>query len=321
MENSLTSVIIPTYQCAQFIVEAIESVLAQTYKACEIIVVDDGSKDDTLRVLEHYQDRIVLISQENKGLPAARNVGIKASQGEFIAFLDADDVWLPDKLEKQIPLFQQNNEVGLVCSDIYYFDDVGKKSFTAFEQVPPRAGSVSETIFVRSFIPMPSVVVRRKCFDEVGFFDETLRSCEDLDMWLRVSKIWKVDFVNQLLACYRLRPGQLSENVEIMKTTLLSVMEKYFDIWPELHKLKDLDIYFFSLYYQIASLKLRQRDPMKARAYLNSCKTRRGFTFKFFIYWVATFFPPQIYIFLVDKIKRVGSMLASKRPGVVASLF
>ena len=289
------SVIIPTYQHAHFVAEAIESVLAQTYPDYEIIVVDDGSTDDTVEVLSRFGERITVIHQPNRGVSAARNTGIRASKGEHIAFLDADDVWMPDKLEKQIPLLERDEAVGLVGSDMMIFDEHGTRS-GIFERTPPQSGMVYATLFAsigRSFILMPTVVVRRRCFDEVGFFDETLTISEDADMWLRISQRWAVDFVSEPLAKYRMSANQAHKNTERMLIDSIRVQEKAFAVSPELRALdlNTLDRCFYSLYLQLSRLYLQKGRRPEARSVLRRYVQVRGRTFRYWRRYFASWMP------------------------------
>lgn len=221
------SVIIPSYQYAHFVGEAIESVLAQTYKDYEIIVVDDGSTDNTSEILSNFGDQIsVIYHRENRGLSAARNTGIRISKGKYLAFLDADDVWMPDKLRLQVKLLDQNSDVGLVFSDMTYFGKRCGSEKRAFQEVSPSSGKVFKDLFVKDFIPMPTVIVRKICFEKVGLFDESLTSCEDHDMWLRIAKFFKVDYVDASLGKYRLHQRNMSKKREKMLTQLIRVQEK-----------------------------------------------------------------------------------------------
>ena len=179
------SVIIPTYQLAHLVGQTIDSVLAQTYTDYEIIVVNDGSTDNTKEVLASYGDRITVIHQENQGAAAARNAGIMATRGKYIAFLDHDDLWLPNKLEKQIAYLESNPKIGLVYSDTFFFNEEGVYPYTFAQanNIPPVQHCW--TLFVRNSIMSCSVVVvRRECLDEVGLFDATTVPCDDYDMWL-----------------------------------------------------------------------------------------------------------------------------------------
>jgi glycosyltransferase involved in cell wall biosynthesis len=279
------SVVIPTFQHARFVGQAIDSVLAQTYRDYEIIVVDDGSTDDTQAVLAGYRALITPIYQENRGLSAARNAGIRASSGKYIAFLDADDLWLPEKLERQAPLFEQDASVGLVCSDMSYFDQDGDRPGTAFgmKDRPIKRGMVYPQIFLNSFIFMPTVVVRKSCFDERGLFDETLKACEDLEMWLRITKVHAVDFADAPLAKYRFSTNQLHQNTIRVLHYRILVQERFFGNSAELRELDPrlLDRYYYDHYLQLARLYARAGRMSDARATLGRYLHQRGLTRSF----------------------------------------
>jgi glycosyltransferase involved in cell wall biosynthesis len=180
------SVVIPTYNCATFLPAAIESVLAQTYKDFEILVVDDGSTDATSEAIAPYLDQVRFIRQENKGLAGARNTGIRASKGEFIALLDADDTWLPYKLELQLPRFA-DSEVLIVFSDfsVKYSDG--------------RSLHVVDN-YVRSRFLFPStMVLRRDSMNRNGLFDEEMLACEDVELFTRICLQGKVAWIRKPL--------------------------------------------------------------------------------------------------------------------------
>src|SRR6267142_4272392 len=162
----LVSVVIPNYNCGRFLAETLESVFAQTYPNVEVIVVDDGSTDDSLNVLESFAARVRVVRQANQGVSAARNAGIRESRGAFVAFLDADDLWHPEKLTKQIAVFA-NPAVGLVYCAVEYIDEQGRSLGTNFTG---RRGRVLRSIaLLQGTIVLAGVstaVVRRECFDK-----------------------------------------------------------------------------------------------------------------------------------------------------------
>jgi hypothetical protein len=211
------SVIIPTYNTAHLISDAIDSVLAQTYRDLEIIVVDDGSTDNTAEVLADYQDRISYIYQENQERSAARNNGIGRAQGEYVAFLDADDYWAPDKLTKQIALLAQRPDLGLVYSQAQTFYGDRKwprilgTDFSKIEEL-----NVFEGLLLGKSIPTLTVVVRTECLQTVGLFDERIIIGEDWDLWLRITLKYAVGYIPQILAYYRLMgtylPAQMARH-------------------------------------------------------------------------------------------------------------
>jgi len=188
-DHPLVSVIIPTYNRAASIGEAIESALAQAYPAMEIIVVDDGSTDDTRQSIAHRYPQVRYFHQENGGVARARNRGIREARGEFIAFLDSDDLWLPGKIEKQVACFKQYPDVGLVYTDADFFDDTGparvfraRTSKTEFS-----TGDMVVNLFTRFSLHTPTVMMRRAVFQTVGYFDEELKAVSDDNLWICLS--------------------------------------------------------------------------------------------------------------------------------------
>jgi glycosyltransferase involved in cell wall biosynthesis len=235
------SVIIPTYQSAQFIRETIDSVLAQTYKDYEVIVVDGKSTDGTVEILKSYSNRIRIVIQDGKGIANARNVGILMSEGEYVAFVDSDDVWLPDKLSIQVKfLDEKSSRVGLVYSDAWLFpeDDVGKTSYLAnkraFQIGKPRKGKITRQLFAENFIPASTVMIRKFCFEEVGLFDESFMLCEDIDMWIRIAKSFEIDYQDLVLAKIRLHLGSATQNREQLLKSQIMLENKIMTMMPYL---------------------------------------------------------------------------------------
>lgn len=221
----LISIVIPTYNCSQHISSAIDSVLAQTYRNIEVIVVDDGSIDDTKSILKRYGSKIKYVFQSNSGPSAARNKGIKLSSGEFIAFLDADDVWVPNKLELQTQLMEQYRDIGLVGCGYYNIDSRGKIVSGPF--IPKSFKNNSELvreIMVRPVLNTPSVLVKKLCFEKVGLFDENLKGAEDWKMWIQIAKNFPIGFIEQPLLMIRMHGSNISDDVELMKSCALRVV-------------------------------------------------------------------------------------------------
>ncbi len=206
------SVVIATYNMGQYVAEAVESVLAQTRPSLEVIVVDDGSTDDTQSRLERFNTdpRVVVLSQENSGQAKAKNAGLLRSKGRFLAFCDADDLWLPDKLERQLPLFEQNPGTGVVYSRAIALCSDGSRE--EFQTPSCVRGDVLHAMFVRNIVPFGTAVVRRECLFETGLFDESLAMGIDWDLWLRVAVKWEFDFVPEPTYVYRVWDGQMSNN-------------------------------------------------------------------------------------------------------------
>ena len=201
------SIIIPTYNRADMLVRAVESVLAQTYQDFEIIVVDDGSTDHTREALQQFGEQVRYLYQENSGLPAvARNAGIKIARGEYLAFLDSDDCWLPDKLQTQLAVLETHATVGLVCANAYQINRRGQRSGRLYHAPGlGKSGPVFLDLLEENFVITSTVMLRREALAMAGAFPETkkLRVGEDYTLWLRVALDWEVKYLAQPLTEYR----------------------------------------------------------------------------------------------------------------------
>lgn len=200
------SVVIPSYNHEKYIRQCVDSVLCQSWRDSEVIVVDDGSTDGTHDILCEFGKKITYIRQENRGTQAARNAGIRVSTGEFVALLDSDDAWLPEKLEQELRIFEIRPDAGLVYSLAYIIDSTGEIPST--RQVIG-AGLVDtepafDQLLVENRVPALTAVVRKACLDEVGLFDETLFGAADWDLWLRIAARWPVVCLEYPLALYRI---------------------------------------------------------------------------------------------------------------------
>ncbi len=209
----LVSIVVPTYNCAAFLPSSIGSILAQTYDSYEIIVINDGSTDNTSEVLQPFMQKIRYIQlEQNRGGAAARNIGIRSARGKYIAFFDADDLWLPEKLQTDIGYFNRYPDVSMVCSRHINMDEHGK----VFDEAPGKqlpSGNVFSQLFSeQNFVITSSVTVRKEVFEAVGVFDEELVNCQDWDLWLRIAFHFKVAGINKPLVKYRHNPHSLSKN-------------------------------------------------------------------------------------------------------------
>lgn len=223
------SVIIPTYNYGHFIKEAIKSVLSQSYSDLEVIVVDDGSADGTRNIISSIKDsRISYIYQVNQGLASARNSGIEIASGEYIGFLDADDIWMPNKLELQLSRFKKRSDVGLVYTGYEVIDDSG--TYIVTRKAHKIEGDLISQLILGNIVSGSATtsLVRRKCFEMVGLFDESLISCEDWDMWLRIASVWDFDCIDQPLAKIRIHGGNMTCDPRLMEKGLFSVIEKLY---------------------------------------------------------------------------------------------
>jgi glycosyltransferase involved in cell wall biosynthesis len=224
-------VIIPAFNAAKYLPAALESVFSQTFDDWQILLVDDGSTDNTAEVmipfLNRFGSRIKYIKQNNRGLPAARNTAIRESTTEFLALLDADDVWLPCRLAESLKVLTERPQAGLAYGLITQIDSEGQLGGT-FEGNPRNAeGHIAPSIYMRKVeLPCPTITFRRRCIEEVGMFDETMRATEDRDLWLRIALRYEVAFVPKVIAYYRLSPGSMSADPERMLRAQLQFIDK-----------------------------------------------------------------------------------------------
>ena len=204
----LVSVIIPTYNSAKYIKNAINSALEQTTPPCEIVVIDDGSVDNTDYVVKSYVEskKIIYIKKQNGGAASARNLGLLVTRGDLIAFLDADDIWVREKLEKQIKLFKNKN-VGLVYSGRFFL-----ASERSLDSTPLFSGKVTGLLIKNNFITNSSVVVCKDIISLAGVFreEDRFKAIEDYDLWLRISLLCDIAYVNDALVGYRIHDEQIS---------------------------------------------------------------------------------------------------------------
>ena len=216
------SVIIPTYNRSWIIKEAIDSVLAQDYKEFELIVVDDGSTDHTSDVLDSSRNVIKVLSQKNKGVSAARNRGIAEASGKFIAFLDSDDLWLPQKLSAQVEFFNQTPNA-LICQTEEVWIRNGLR-VNPKKRHKKLSGMIFKPSLELCLVSPSAVMIQRSLFDRVGEFDETLPACEDYDLWLRISCRFPVHLIDRPLIIKRGgHDDQLSSRAGLDKFRIKSI--------------------------------------------------------------------------------------------------
>jgi glycosyltransferase involved in cell wall biosynthesis len=229
----LVSVVIPAYNAAWCVGKAIDSVLAQDFQDFEVIVVNDGSTDDTAAVLAGYGDAIRVVHQANGGMSSARNAGISASRGELIAFLDSDDWWLPGKLGSQVELMRARPEVGFSSAAARVEDPDGR--LLNLWGCSQWSGSFLEHLFQNNggiAGGSSALMVRRDVLERVGFYDETLGGVEDADLWIRLAAVTEYACIPEPQVVVLRRPGSVSRNVEGMRRGAIQVMEKNRHLLP-----------------------------------------------------------------------------------------
>lgn len=237
-ETPVVSVIMPAYNVAAYIGEALESVFAQTFKDYEVIVVNDGSPDteELERVLAPYQNRILYFKQENRGVSAARNVGVRAARGTFIAHLDPDDLWEPDYLQAQLAEIERDPSIDVVYPDAFMFGD-GPVAGRRYMDWCQSEGEVTiENVLRERCHIMGSLLARRAAVIKAGPFDEDLRSCEDFDMWLRIlNSGGRIAYHRRVLMRYRRRLDSHTSDFRQLNDSFLRVLvkvERTFDLSP-----------------------------------------------------------------------------------------
>lgn len=222
--DSYVSVIIPTFNRSGMLEEAVKSVLLQDYKHFELIVVDDGSMDNTSKILNLYRQHIRIHRQSNKGVSAARNAGIEMASGRYIAFLDSDDLWMPRKLSTQVRFFQQNHGA-LICQTEEIWMRNGVRIYPQKKHRKP-SGYIFDRSLHLCLVSPSAVMMRRELFDYVGRFDESLPACEDYDLWLRVSARHPVYLIDDPLIIKRGgHPDQLSGTPALDKYRIRSLQK------------------------------------------------------------------------------------------------
>ena len=227
------SVVVTCYNYGSYLKGCIDSVLNQTIKPFEIIVVDDGSTDNTSEVIISYISNplVKYIRTTNAGQASAKNTGIRNACGEFVAFLDADDLWHPEKLKKQLDLFEDRS-IGVVFSRMEFIDEEGGAIVSPEPSgyLTPQSGRVTDHLLFDNFVPFSSSMVRRECLENYGGFDESLAMGIDWDLWLRLSLHCQFAYVNESLLLYRVgHAGQMSKKLEVRQKCSDLIFKRFVD--------------------------------------------------------------------------------------------
>lgn len=225
------STIIPAFNATKFVGDAVDSALFQTGVENEVIVVDDGSTDNTSEILREYGDRIVTVTQKNAGQAAARNAGARIARGRYLAFLDADDIWLPDKLARQMAVC---GELAISHTDSYLFGEALDREMRRSEIAAMKGGWVVEDLVAGNFVTCSSVVVRKDVFEEFCGFDEELSNVEDWDLWLRICAKYELGYVAEPLVRYRVQKSSATFAARKNLPRYLSVLDRAFASIPQL---------------------------------------------------------------------------------------
>ena len=288
--DSLVSIVIPTYNRARLLSRAIQSVLNQTYSNFELIIVDDCSNDCTESVVKGFHDdRIRYIRHEkNQGAATARNNGIMAAKGEYIAFQDSDDEWLPTKLEKQVNAFNSApSDRGVVYTSFWLIDN-GKKTLVPSSHVKQTEGKISDELLETNFVSTPTAVVRKECFEKVGMFANIPRF-QDWELWLRISKYYSFKHIREPLVNSYRQPDSISRRIDALVLARKYILFRYYDAISEKPKI-------LGRHYSDIGIFLCSKGDIKAgRKYFFKAVSANPFNAKLLLRIVASLFGLKIY--------------------------
>lgn len=299
------SVVMPAYNAAKTINEAIQSVLDQTYTNWELLIINDGSNDCTLEIAERFIDpRIRTITQPNQGVATARNTGLRQARGTYIAFLDSDDLWLPQKLEKQLSVFEKSSsKLGLIYTKHRGFIKDKRKSFGMDIDASIGAKNDYHRLLIVDYIPTLTVMIKSLIIKDVGLFREDLQGTEDWDYWIRIAKTYSLECINEELALYRISPNSLSRNKDKHALEELKVLD-----W-HLNRDQNIPKEVIHMAYSFWSVK-KIRHQLKSGNFTNALtsfkqlfSTRPLFISNFYLLlsWSSVFIYKRIISRLFDK--------------------
>ena len=264
VETPKVSVILPTYNRKTLIGKSVQSILDQTYSDFELIIIDDASTDGTWDIINEFSDpRIICLKHvENRGGSAARNTGIDAAKGKYIAFQDSDDIWLPEKLAKQMSVFKNSPEsTGVVYTRCIRWN-VEQKLEIPGELPKPKNGDIFKALLPENFIVLPSVVLKKECFEKVGLFDETLPRLQDWDLFLRIAKLYEFCYVPEPLVQSFYTENSISSNPKALIRAFEIILEKYNEDYQAEKEILASQLFRLSILYRLES------DIRNSRRYL-----------------------------------------------------
>lgn len=326
------SVIIPAYNCQSYVGRAVQSVLDQDHRNLEIIVVDDGSTDNTVQALLPYQHQVRLLRQENAGAGAARNTGLRAAQGELLAFLDADDWWEQTRISAQLAALAAFPGSGIVFSDFAVVDSAAgplmsrgirwkygsiqdaqvtswNRIFSSSKpirwpgmqpsetQVMAYHGHILPWLFRGNFINTCTVLMKREVFEKTGEFDQTLQTEEDYEYWLRVARAWPFTYVDVPLVSFRRSSQQLThaDKIERVVRNVLTVIQRTSASMSSQLDPKEITSRFAQLHLRLGAIALRAGRNADARRFLAKCLNHRAIRLTALMLYLLTFFPSRVF--------------------------
>lgn len=227
--NPLVSIILPTYNRASLLPKSIKSILLQTFADFEIIVVDDGSTDNTEVIVKMFADKRIRYCKrfEHQGAASARNIGIKQASGTYIAFQDSDDIWLPDKLAKQMEVLQKaDRDVGVVFTGYWRITNNKKQYMPVHAATSDKAAkTVSELLFL--FVATPTVLIKKECLEQSGMFDERLLRLQEWELWIRLAETYRFAYIHEPLVISRYQPESITANYQALVTSFELILERH----------------------------------------------------------------------------------------------
>lgn len=329
------SVIVPTFNSGIYVKETLLSILAQSYQDFEIIVVDDASTDNTAEVVKSLNsDKINYISlPENHGGPSkARNIGIKNALGEYIAIFDSDDLMLPGRIRSVVSKMNESPEVGMVCTDAIKFDNNGdyaynhlnKKHYGRFNSLKTRCiddrfyiidkKKAFICLFYENFVQTSSVTIRKKVFDEVGYFDESLTNADDLDMWFRISCCYDLGYLDEICVRYRIREGSITTRAAKLGDNRIRVIRKMLEMPLDRNTQNQAHLLISEFYAEMGySLRCSNQMPLARKNYLMSLKEKPSWNV--FVQWLIALLDNDTISALrnISAIRKLKTIVTSQR--------
>jgi glycosyltransferase involved in cell wall biosynthesis len=290
------SVVIPAFNAAAHLGEALESVFAQGLDAPEVVVVDDGSTDGTAEIARRFGRGVKVLTQDRAGSGRARNLGLAATQGELVAFLDADDVWLPDKSARQLPILLEDPGLALVFSDMVSFGAPGEEERSYFRERGFDGRCTLSAIFLHDMISTPTVILRRACLAGTGPFDPALPIGQDTDLWFRIAASHRFTAVDAPLVRRRFHPGNTTKDSRLLARCVVTIWERHLDrciaAEPEMEAAlrEDLDRKRWHHWFLEGCALLREGRGRESRGYLSRAIRQAPLRTRAYPFYVASFF-------------------------------
>jgi glycosyltransferase involved in cell wall biosynthesis len=315
--SELVSVLIPCFNREDILRETLESVVSQTWPSMEILAIDDGSSDGTHEVLlefsRHSPVPMRVTSRANRGLAATRNEMMREAQGHYIAFVDSDDLWHPEKVRRQMDLLRGDDRIGLVHTDVEFIDPQSRSTGHGLDIRPHDTADWFSSQILDNNIQPSAVLIRRAVVDQVGLFDESLPACEDWDYWIRIARSFRIGHLPHRLTMMRQHAGRMSGNIELMRTCSFTVLNKVEQLLEagDHERRSLLTCGRRRVHFKYGDLRLRRGDHNGARHDLMRAFGLEGRTTDIVYRLLQTLVPPA----LLSRVKRtIRPMPASTAP-------